>query len=355
MEGRAPEGAPAEPLEALAERPVRGCGCCTWVLFVALAGMGLLHQAALRVAAAPVALTAASTGLAGVLLGVSLVCVLWAIWRRTPAALALAGSATMIWLTVWGRAWVAWPASGPADLRVMTWNVQRLGYTADAASERFRCAAAAIERLEPDVLALLEVSAEDVERLSAALDLDCAHIDYLGTGRPDAGGLAACSRSEWQLARNGPRAFVSGGSWYYMFAELVRGDDVFNLLAVHLQPYRLALGRPESGVAEAQSQETVALLELLSRLRDPTVVAGDFNSPRDTAVHHALRGHLRDAWEQAAWGPGMTVQLGGVVPLRVDYVYATPDFGIASAEIPDVGWDCSDHRPVVVDLVLPER
>ena len=38
---------------------------------------------------------------------------------------------------------------------------------------------------------------------------------------------------------------------------------------------------------------------------------------------------------------------------RSVYVYASRDFEVVHAQVPDLG--CSDHHPVIVDLVLPER
>lgn len=39
-----------------------------------------------------------------------------------------------------------------------------------------------------------------------------------------------------------------------------------------------------------------------------------------------------------------------LLPLRVDSVYASDALAVVEARIPEVG--CSDHRPVVSDLVL---
>ena len=263
-----------------------------------------------------------------------------------------------LWLAIWGRAWWASPTAEEGDtVRVLSWNVQRLGFEDADQGPRLDCVVAAAKAVQPDLLALMEVSARDVQRLSTRLGLDCEHIDYRGTGREDRGGVAACARSpEWKLGRSGSRRFVDDGDWYFIFAEMVRRDEhqVLNLVSLHLQPNRLSLSGPRSpgAVAETHHAEADALLARMATLQDPTVVAGDFNSTRETRLHGALRVHLVDAYEQAGWGPGRTAVAAGLVPLRVDYIYATPDIKPASAANPAV--DCSDHRPVVADLVLPE-
>jgi endonuclease/exonuclease/phosphatase (EEP) superfamily protein YafD len=86
--------------------------------------------------------------------------------------------------------------------------------------------------------------------------------------------------------------------------------------------------------------------------KDPTIVAGDFNSVRDAPLHGRMRARLRDAFEVAGWGPGFTVWRGpeGLLPFRIDYVYVTEDFAVKSASAPAI--DCSDHRPVLAELAL---
>lgn len=280
---------------------------------------------------------------------------------RTPLDVRLWGLLAVqlaLWCGVWGRAWWAAPAPMASDsVRVMAWNVQRLGFEDADAGPRLACVVDAVGEADPDLVSFMEVSSRDVARLSAALDLTCEHIDYRGTGGDSRGGLAACARGPgWRLGRSGPRRFVDSSDWYFVFSELVRADghQVVNLISVHLQPNSLDLTGPGSlgAVAETHHAEAEALLGRMGGLQDPTVVAGDFNSTRETPLHGALREHLVDVYEQAAWGPGVTVTAAGVLPLRVDFIYATADLPATGAWIPAV--DCSDHRPVVADIALPE-
>jgi endonuclease/exonuclease/phosphatase family metal-dependent hydrolase len=57
---------------------------------------------------------------------------------------------------------------------------------------------------------------------------------------------------------------------------------------------------------------------------------------------------LRDAWPPDS-GPGFTYPADKPVK-RIDYVLTSRDFHVIAANVPAV--DASDHRPVVVDLVL---
>lgn len=312
--------------------------------------------------------------------------VLWSVApdRRTPAVLLALTAivASALWLPAWRG-----PSSGQdgVPLRLMTWNVRRLWgpegslgrprEVEDAAA----CVAREIALEKPDVLTLLEVSAQDVSRLSSKLGLTCTHGDYLGEGKAEFAGLATCvvNGQGWKLVRGTPQRFVDREDWYYIFSELRRDDAVVNLLAVHLYPYSFAASQlrraqdpapsADSGwwdllswvrrrgeaVVRAQGHQSVALIEAVSRFEDPTIVAGDFNSTRDMALHVRLRSLLLDAWEHGGHGFGATVRFLSAIPLRIDYAYASHDFEVQSAKVPEE--DCSDHRPVVVDFRLRAR
>lgn len=354
-----PDGAPEAPASAPVGRGP-AAAVSAWSLLVALfAGTLVVHHAP----AAPPLLVAAAVGMPLLWLLAMLPLIGFAAHDRrwfvgAPAVLALSTFAG-----TWGRAWTGWPESAAGTpLRVLSWNVQRLGWEDADAGPRLDCVSGRVLEADPDAVVLLEVSARDVQRLSARLELDCAHSDYRGTGNPGHGGLAVCARGgRWRLARKGPARFVERHDWYYVFGELVRAGapddpaqaapgDVFNLIGVHLQPYGGILGSHVSDVSEAQADETRALLARVSRLRDPTVVAGDFNSARDAPVHVAMRTYLTDAFEQAGWGLGPTARAGGWLPLRIDYVYASESLAVQGARQP--AWQCSDHRPVLAELVL---
>ena len=291
--------------------------------------------------------------------------------RILPAAL---GGVLVSGGLLWGPSWPARSENAAgAPVRVMTWNVRRLwGWTGDG-GDATQCVVQTVREADPDLLALLEVSQKDVDDLSAALGLRCVHVDYLGSGSDRAGGLAACARGDdWHLVNGEPQRYRDTDAWRYVFTEMSHDGRVLNLLAVHLAPYYpdlshrqmranmqdlahgepgglLGAGRSGEEIVRAQGAQSSALLARVGRFRDPTVVVGDFNSTRDAALHTALRRVLTDAWERGGVGFGATTRLGGWLPLRIDYVYVTRAFAVRDAHVP--ARDCSDHRPVVADLV----
>jgi endonuclease/exonuclease/phosphatase (EEP) superfamily protein YafD len=291
--------------------------------------------------------------------------VLFVVWtaapdRREPPALLVA--ILVVGAVLWGPSWAARGVEPEAGepIRVMSWNVRRLWGGADDGGDPLQCAVEAIRSAEPDVVALLEVSRDDVDALSQALDLTCVHGTYNGSERSDRGGLASCVRGgRWRLKSGTPVRFSDPVPWFYVSTEVVRGPHVVNLLAVHLRPYdlrrlddRFGLRAVESvqETYRSQSDQSAALLHRVASFADPTVVAGDFNSTRDTALHVGLRSHLTDVWERGGFGFGSTVTALDYLPLRVDYIYSSDAFATVSAEVPAVA--CSDHRPVIGDIVL---
>lgn len=274
--------------------------------------------------------------------------------------------------SLWGPRWSSAAPETGADVRVMSWNLRRLWGGPGDGGDAISCAIRGIAAQDPDVLTLLEVSADDVRTLSKKAGLVCTHHTYTADGDSREGGLATCTRGDrWSLSTGAGQRFVDDEDWYYVSSEVRSEVGVFNVLAVHLFPYRYvsrtirsSLSRLTQGdtepisefaehgeqIARSQSDQSAALLDRVDKFLDPTVIGGDFNSTRDSALHAALRGSLADAWERGGLGFGATVFLFDHLPLRVDYVYASHEFGVRSTTVPDLG--CSDHRPVVTDLVL---
>lgn len=310
-----------------------------------------------------------AAGLAGLAL------LAWRPVRRAMAALLvpLLGSAMLLW----GPAWfpVRAPASGE-QLRVVSWNVARLGEFAPhaqqpaAQQEALDCVAGALRREAPDAVVLLEISRNRLAALSAELDYECQTTDYFNTQNPRHGGLAVCVPRDGRWTPTGlSRMPALPPDWHYVFTELEGPAGRINVLAVHFRPYGVTTGDVAEGVAGltvgrwrrvaslareveravgVQGQQVRQLVEALGTFHDPTVLAGDFNGTPDFAVHVALRRRMVDVWRRAGFGPGPTRTVGGWLPLRIDYIYASDRLPPRRARLlPD---RCSDHRAVATDL-----
>ena len=375
----------AEAPERIQPRPRRGgrlggmVAALSLVLVIALWG---ITAAGREWSAPPATLSAAVTFLPYLYAsGLAFVFLAWCAFPDRPSLPVLLGTLAVTGGALWGPGLRRDADLEPGTpLKVMSWNVRRLwggpgsvGAPEDVAAAT-QCVAQAIALEEPDVLSLLEVSRRDLDALTAELDLACVHSDYWGSDDPDRGGLATCVRGDrWQLRGGSARRFVDAESWTYVLAEIEGQGKLFNFLAVHLHPYGFSADRLREGAAElakgepeklfelarsgeaifrAQGNQSAALLEHVARFHDPTVVAGDFNSTPDTALHVALRDHLVDAWARGGRGFGGTVHFLDRLPLRVDYVYVSDAFAVHGATVPATA--CSDHLPVVAELTLKQ-
>jgi vancomycin resistance protein VanJ len=138
-----------------------------------------------------------------------------------------------------------------------------------------------------------------------------------------------------------------------------------NVLGIHLIPIGVteksfqgmpAMDRAMTSLKDAakiQARQVDQIQEVVDAFRDPTIMVGDFNSARNSALHRTLRSGLEDTWESAGRGRGWTREYKNF-PLRIDYIYASPVFAAQSVSALDctmpAGLECSDHRAIVAAL-----
>lgn len=87
----------------------------------------------------------------------------------------------------------------------------------------------------------------------------------------------------------------------------------------------------------------------------PTILAGDFNLPVDSAIYRRYWANLRNAFSDAGLGFGYTEWpriRGQFFGVRIDHVLTSPGWRCRRCWVgPDVG---SDHRPLIADLQSTE-
>jgi len=119
----------------------------------------------------------------------------------------------------------------------------------------------------------------------------------------------------------------------------VRGTAV-RLVATHLQ----------HDSADARHRQARALASVVDSAAEPVVLLGDLNAEPGSPELAPLAGHLADAWVAAGEGPGATFP-SEAPHLRIDGVLVSPGLTVTAAAVVPTG--ASDHRPVVVDLLVP--
>jgi endonuclease/exonuclease/phosphatase (EEP) superfamily protein YafD len=83
-------------------------------------------------------------------------------------------------------------------------------------------------------------------------------------------------------------------------------------------------------------------------LEGPVLLAGDFNTPPESAIFRRVWADYSDAFGAAGWGWGYTFH-GGRTWVRIDHVLAGKGWHCAGCRVgPHVG---SPHRPVLADLI----
>jgi endonuclease/exonuclease/phosphatase (EEP) superfamily protein YafD len=199
-----------------------------------------------------------------------------------------------------------------------------------------------VRQESPDVLIVLEVDRQWQNALDA---LRSEYPHRISRPRSDSFGIALLSRlppSRLELREIGPAEVPS------IVAELDCGDGgLLNLVATHPLP---PIG-PE--YSHLRNDQLEAVGSLLVQLPQPKVLVGDLNTTPWSPYFQDLLGATgmcdsrRGFGLQPTW-PGQIAMLG----IPIDHVLVSPDVSVSSRAVgPDIG---SDHRPVVVDLVVSD-
>lgn len=205
------------------------------------------------------------------------------VWRSPKMVLGV-----LVIAHLFAGAWIleSWrsnePAQGVADLKLVHWNVDR-------PIRRLKGTIARIREFGADILTIAEPMPRDDKgpdpRVPALKDewrrefpgYQCVFAD---------GNLLLLVRGEVKSERHG---HLAEGS-YYSLHDLQVGGRALRILQVDIY------GNPTSPRRAALRE--VGLLA--DSLRDqPLIIAGDFNTPRDSVFLEPLRTHHKNAWESA--------------------------------------------------------
>jgi endonuclease/exonuclease/phosphatase family metal-dependent hydrolase len=120
------------------------------------------------------------------------------------------------------------------------------------------------------------------------------------------------------------------------------------------QGLRDAVHDNERGPGEVQAGtqlrrlQSESLAEHAAAVRGPVVLAGDFNTPPESAIFRRVWGGYTDAFSAAGWGWGYTFWAVRTA-VRIDHILTGPGWYCERCWVgPDVG---SPHRPVIADLI----
>lgn len=243
------------------------------------------------------------------------------------------------------------------QLRVMSYNIA-------AGHGDLAAVATAIREVDADIVALQEVDVHWNERsgfvdqaaaLADALDMHVrfAPIYHIADEPPREFGLAILSRYpivgftnhtiprlSTQVDDPDPRPMPG-------FPEAIVdiADTRIHVFDTHLD-YRAD--------PRVREQQVAAMLRVMENVAVPVILMGDLNAPPHAPEIRPLLGLLSDGWRRvhadaSVDGSGFTYPAAAPVR-RIDYVLVSDHFDVRYAVVPVT--TASDHRPVVVDLVI---
>ena len=250
------------------------------------------------------------------------------------------------------------PHGGSAvPLRVMSYNIRSGNGNLDST-------AAAIRAQAPDIVGLQEVDVHWADRSAFAdqatdlgqklgMQVRFAHIYNIvaaDPGPPREFGVALLSRFPITGFRNDTITRLSTQDSNPVPRPAPGLLDA--TIDLHGTPVRVFVThldyRRDPSVRERQTREMVAYIDSLS---PATIVLGDLNATPDEPAIQPLRQRLRDAWTISAISADSGLTYPADHPTeRIDYVLVSRRLRVRAARVPVT--QASDHRPVVVDLVL---
>ena len=125
---------------------------------------------------------------------------------------------------------------------------------------------------------------------------------------------------------------------------MVKGKDTIRLYNLHLQSFGIIpevqflqesnkekLLRRVSANFKKQESQIHAVLKHKSKSKHPVILSGDFNNTPFSYTYRKLKNEMQDAFRERGNGLGTTFWFDGF-PLRIDYIFASPEFDILTFE-----------------------
>jgi len=261
------------------------------------------------------------------------------LWMLLPLVLALLLRAKWMALVVlvamlWMTALVAprtisndQPAAGGATVQLLTANLLVGGASLDTLAQ-------VIDQTDPDIIALQEVTPENVAALRR---LGVMRARPYVVGEPEPGTTGYVTISRWKLAEV-PGSELASGRWPAM--RVIGKKLLFR--NVH----------PAPPIKPAPAETWQANLRSIPPAAGNSVIAGDFNATLDHRDFRAVlsRGY-RDAGDETGNGLKWTWDVTRNGRLVIDHVLVSSRIAVSDYVVHDIPG--SDHNAVTVRLRLP--
>ena len=274
-------------------------------------------------------------------------------WWRAAAALGVVLVATVIMGLVMGRA-----DTGTGRVRMMTYNIK--AYLAEQHPGAFEQLAEEVAVHDPDILVMQDAGDLTLQRLRTP---ELAASIFAGRSVFAQGQYIVASRFPLRDCERGDMSYRNVRAAYVHCIVTAQGVDI-DLITAHLLSPRRGLNATRREAVEGiddwqqnfgdRLSQSGKLADAVAARRRPMILAGDLNASESSPVIRTLLGRgLRDAFSSAGWGYGYThghALKVGFSFLRIDHILVSDEIGVAEA-FPG-GWQASEHRPVIADLLL---
>ncbi|MEO8337205.1 MAG: endonuclease/exonuclease/phosphatase family protein [bacterium] len=275
-----------------------------------------------------------------------------AVMLRRRALVPIALSAIVVAGPIMGFR-VGWQRLFPHDAGV---HLRVVSINADAHELGAGGLAELIERVQPNLLAIQECSAEltaEVDNLRGWYHHHTGKLCFISSYPIT--DSTVMDRSV--LARiHGESGADIGGAGYVARYTVQTPRGALNVTNLHLETPRKGLEDLLTGNFDLRKlRENTVLRSIEADLARqfvnqgalPTIVLGDFNTPVESQIFQRSWGDFTDAFSHAGFGLGMT-KFNGWIRARIDHVLAGP--GVYVDRVRVGGEVDSDHRPLIVDL-----
>jgi endonuclease/exonuclease/phosphatase (EEP) superfamily protein YafD len=273
-------------------------------------------------------------------------------WRLV-ALISVGLVATVIMGLVLGH-----PDTGSSPVRMMTYNAK--AYRALYRPDGIEALAREIASHHPDILVM-----QDSGDLTEARRLlpDYAASIFAGRNVFAESQYIVVTRYPLRDCKLSDFSYRDRRADYVHCIVTIDGQDV-DLYTAHLLSPRRGLNAAryeraegvddwQQNFADRLTQSRKLAADIATRTR-PMILAGDLNASEPSPVIRTLLATgLRDAFSSAGRGYGYThghALRFGFSFLRIDHILVSPEIGVADA-FPG-GWQASEHRPVIADLLL---
>jgi len=266
------------------------------------------------------------------------------------------------------------PGYGPAEARadqltVVTYNIHRMyPYHGDSDHATADQLADLLARYQPDLICLQEMPASGRSQRAIAQAF-AKKLDLPHAATQASKSLAIFSR--YPLSDQGEEYFQNNATGF-QWAQVERPEGSFWIYNVHLLSNKITgLAEKVSGQGHLNEKETWLDIRTMlagykntalrrveqsrhisqhrSKREGPLLLCGDFNDIPQSYTYRTVRSDLRDAFQRAGRGLGVTYA-GRLPGLRIDYVLSSSDFRPQRCFRGPHAF--SDHHPVIAHMEL---